>query len=161
MMPLNYVFRKCTAGYKLSKSQVKINHSMYMDDIKLFAKDKKELETLIQTVRIYGQDIKIEFGIEKCAMLIMKNGKRHMKGEVELPNEVIIRTLGEKETNRYLLDIGSWQHQTSRNERKKNFKRVSQKNQKITRDKTLLQEPCHVGCPPRKILGTIFEVDLR
>ena len=29
-------FRKCTAGYKLSKSQEKINHLMYMDEIKLF-----------------------------------------------------------------------------------------------------------------------------
>ena len=27
-----------TAGYKLSRSQEKINHLMYMDDIKLFAK---------------------------------------------------------------------------------------------------------------------------
>ena len=36
-----------------------------MDDIKLFAKNKKELETLIQTMRIYSQDIIMEFGIEK------------------------------------------------------------------------------------------------
>ena len=35
MMPLNHIPRKCTAGYKLSKSQEKINHLMYMDDIKL------------------------------------------------------------------------------------------------------------------------------
>ena len=41
MMPLNYILRKCTAGYKLSRSQEKINHLMYMDDIKLFAKMKK------------------------------------------------------------------------------------------------------------------------
>ena len=38
MMPLNHIFRNCTAGYKLSRSQEKINHLMYMDDIKLFAK---------------------------------------------------------------------------------------------------------------------------
>ena len=28
---------------------------MYMDDIKLFAKNEKELETLIHAVRIYSQ----------------------------------------------------------------------------------------------------------
>ena len=39
---------------------------MDMDDIKLFAKTEKELETLIQTVRIYSQYIGMEFGIEKC-----------------------------------------------------------------------------------------------
>ena len=54
MMPLNHILRKCTAGYKLSKSQKKINHLMYMEDIKLFAKNEKELESLIQTVRIYS-----------------------------------------------------------------------------------------------------------
>ena len=45
MMPLNHLFKKCTAGYKLSKSQENINHLMYMDDIKLFTKNEKELET--------------------------------------------------------------------------------------------------------------------
>ena len=49
MMPLNHILRKCTAGYKLTKSQEKINHLMYMDDIKPFAKNEKELEILIYT----------------------------------------------------------------------------------------------------------------
>ena len=44
MMPLNHILKKCTAGYKFTKSQEKINHLMYMDDIKLFAKNEKELE---------------------------------------------------------------------------------------------------------------------
>ena len=35
---------------------------MYIDDIKLFAKNEKELETLIHTVRIYSQEIGMEFG---------------------------------------------------------------------------------------------------
>ena len=42
MIPLNHILRKCTAGYKLSKSEEKIHHLMYKDDIKLFAKNKKE-----------------------------------------------------------------------------------------------------------------------
>ena len=102
MMPLNHVLRKCTAGYKLSRSQEKINHLMYMDDIKLFAKNEKELETLIHAVRIYSQDIGMEFGIEKCAMLVMKSGKWHMTDEMELPNHDRIRTLEENETYKYL-----------------------------------------------------------
>ena len=72
MMPLNHILRKCTAGHKLSRSQEKINHLMYMDDIKLFAKNEKELETLKHTVRIYSQDIGMKFGIEKCTLLIRK-----------------------------------------------------------------------------------------
>ena len=66
-MPFNHILRKCTAGYKLSRPQEKNHHLMYMDDIKVFAKNEKELETQIHAVRIYNQDIGIEFGIEKCA----------------------------------------------------------------------------------------------
>ena len=102
MMPLNHILRKCVAGYKLSRSQEKINHLIYMDDIKLFAKNERKLETLIHAVRIYSQDIGIEFGIEKRAMLVMKSGKRHMTDGMELPNHDRIRTLEEKETYKYL-----------------------------------------------------------
>ena len=41
MMPLNHILRKGTAGYKLSRSQEKINHLMYIENIKLFAKNEK------------------------------------------------------------------------------------------------------------------------
>ena len=75
---------------------------MYMDDIKIFAKKQKELETLIQTIRIYTQDIGMEFGIEKCAMLVMKNGKKEITEGIELPSQEKIRTLGEKENYKYL-----------------------------------------------------------
>ena len=102
MMPLNHILRKCTAGYKLNRSQEKVNHLMYMDDIKLFAKNEKELETLIHTVRIYSRDTGKEFGIEKCAMLVMKSGKRHLTDVIELPNKDKIKSHAENETYKYL-----------------------------------------------------------
>ena len=106
MKPLNHRLRKCTAGYKLTKSQEKINHLLYMDDIKLFAKNEKELETLIHALRIYSQDIGVKIGIENCAMLVMKSGKRHLMDGMELPNKDKIRTLGEKETYKYYDILG-------------------------------------------------------
>ena len=74
---------------------------MYMDDIKLFAKNEKELETLIQAVRIYSEDKGMEFAREKCAMLIMKSIKQQMMEGIELPNQEKIRMLKEKETYKY------------------------------------------------------------
>ena len=97
MMPLKHTLKKCTAGYKPNRSHENINHLMYMDDIKLFAKKEKELETLIHGVRIYNQNIGMEFGIGKYAMLAMKSGKRHLTDGIELPNHDEIKTLGEKE----------------------------------------------------------------
>ena len=69
--------------------------------IRLFAKNEKELETLIHAVRIYSQDMRMEFGIEKCAMLLMKSGKQHLTDRIELPNQDKIITYGEKETYKY------------------------------------------------------------
>ena len=66
---------------------------MYMDDIKLFAKDEKELETLIHTVRICSRDTGMEFGIEKCAMLVMKSGKRQLTDGMEVQNQDKIKML--------------------------------------------------------------------
>ena len=40
MILLNHILKKCTAGYELTELQKKLNHRMYMNDIKLF--DKKE-----------------------------------------------------------------------------------------------------------------------
>ena len=77
MKPLNPILRKCTAGYKL-RSQKKIKHLMYIDDIKIFAKNKQELETRIHTVRIYSQNIGMEFGIEKCARLVLYTHIKNM-----------------------------------------------------------------------------------
>ena len=44
----------------------------------------------------------MEFGIEKCAMLVMKSCKRHMTDGIELPNQEKIRTLGENDSYKYL-----------------------------------------------------------
>ena len=46
-------------------------------------KNEKELKTLIHAARIYSQDIRMEFAIGKCAMLVMKSGKRHLTDGME------------------------------------------------------------------------------
>ena len=58
-----------------------MNHQMNMNDIKPPAKNENELEILSQTIRIHSQDIGMEFGIEKCAMSIMRSGKNKLKEE--------------------------------------------------------------------------------
>ena len=73
-----------------------------MDDIKLFTKMKKKMETLMDEVRIYSQDIGMEFGIKKCTMLVMKSCKRHLNDRMELPNQEKIRKLGEMKTYKYM-----------------------------------------------------------
>ena len=66
---------------------------MYVDDIKIFAKNEKEL---IQTIRMYSQDVGMEFGIEKYAVLIMKKENRETMVGITLPIQERIRMLKEK-----------------------------------------------------------------
>ena len=44
----------------------------------------------------------MEFDLEKCAVPVMKSGKRHLMNGMELPNPYKIKTLKEKETYKYL-----------------------------------------------------------
>ena len=76
---------------------------MYMDDIKLFAKNEKQQETLIHKVRIYSQDIGMECGIDKYAMLVTKSCKRHRTDGIGQLNQDKIRTIAENDVNKYLL----------------------------------------------------------
>ena len=63
----------------------------------------KKLEILIQTIRIFSQDIRIELWIEKCPMFIVKKfGKGEPIEGTELSNQKIIRTLCKKENYEYL-----------------------------------------------------------
>ena len=55
-----------------SKSKEKINHLLFMDDLRLYIRSEKGLDSLVQTVRVFNEDIGMEFGIEKCAMLVMR-----------------------------------------------------------------------------------------
>ena len=103
---------------------------MYMDNIKLFARNEKESN------RIYSQDIGMEFGIEKCAMLVMKSGKQHLTDGMEQSNQNKTRTLGEKGNLQILGDTGSWHHEIRGDERK-NYEKIFLKNQKATQDKTI------------------------
>ncbi|XP_068224112.1 uncharacterized protein [Palaemon carinicauda] len=75
MIILTKVLQMMDAGYQLKKRSNRISHVMFMGDIKLYGKSIKEIDTLIQTMRIVSGDIRMEFGIEKCALVNIKNGK--------------------------------------------------------------------------------------
>ena len=130
MMSFKHILRRCSGGYKLTTLQEKINHLMYIDVIKLFVNNEKELETLIQAVRIYSQVIGMKFGFEKCAMLRMRSRKRQMTERIKLQIFFKNQITRRKRNLQILRNIGSLHHQTSGNE-SKNEKSVSQENEKI------------------------------
>jgi hypothetical protein len=62
-------------GYEEHTTKTKISHLLYMDDLKMIAKSEEELQKEIQTVKIFSDDIHMEFGLEKCAKITFKRVK--------------------------------------------------------------------------------------
>ena len=73
-----------------------------MDDLKFYSKSERVLDSLIQTVGIFSEDIGLQFGIDKCALLVMKMGKIVKSGGIKLPKEKVIKSLEEEESHIYL-----------------------------------------------------------
>jgi hypothetical protein len=66
LIPMTMVLNATRTGYQLGKNRGNINH------LKLYAKNVKELDSLVQTVRGISDDIGMEFGIQKCAMVVIR-----------------------------------------------------------------------------------------
>ena len=75
MIPLTLALRNTSLGYKMSKESEPISHLLFMDDLKLYASNKNSLDSLVNTVKIFSDDIRMEFGLSKCAVLELKRGK--------------------------------------------------------------------------------------
>ena len=73
-----------------------------MDDLKLYASNKKSLESLIQIVLVFSNDIEMEFGVEKCAVLTMKKGKLANSDRMALLNKTTMKGLKEGDSYKYL-----------------------------------------------------------
>ena len=82
-------------------SLIKINHLLFMDDLKLFGKSYEQIASLVQTVHTFSIDIGMEFGIKKCGVLGQKRGKiANMEGVV-LPDGQVVKEI-EHRGYRYL-----------------------------------------------------------
>ena len=73
-------------GYQLEKNGAKINHLFFVDDLKLYGKNDKEIDSLIKTMWQCSEDIKLEFVILKRAILSLEKGKKTSWEGIQLPN---------------------------------------------------------------------------
>ena len=102
LIPLVLVLRKVKTAYEFSESKEKINHYLFMNDLKLYSRSKKGWDLLVQTIQVFSKDIGMEFGIEKCAMLVIEKGKIVKSVGLELPYGKVIKSLQEGESYKYL-----------------------------------------------------------
>jgi hypothetical protein len=66
--PMSRMLNRCKIGYKIIVEQERrLNHMLYMDDLKLYAETRQKLKSLITTVNIFSKDINMSFGLDECA----------------------------------------------------------------------------------------------
>lgn len=102
MIPLTQILHKTGAGYQLGKEGEKINHLLYMDDLKLYGKSKAEIRQLVTAVSEFSKDICMEFGLAKCAAMVMEHGKMRDCTGLDLPDMQQIQGLSGDEQYKYL-----------------------------------------------------------
>ena len=67
-----------------------------MDDLKLYGKDKAEIESLVSTVQLISKDTGMEFGIKKCGVVVMKRGKLCKSEGIKLINGKMIKQVDDE-----------------------------------------------------------------
>ena len=102
LIPLSLILRKAKAAHEFSENKEKINHLLFLDDLKLHTRSEKGLDSLVRTVFVFSEDAEMEFGIKKCALLVMEKGKIVKSVGIELPNGKVMKSLQEGESYKYL-----------------------------------------------------------
>ena len=74
-----------------------INHLLFMDDLKLYGAIKDQLDSLIQVVRIFSEDMKMSFGLESALSWKLEKGRVDSSG-IDLSDD---QHIGEVEEGAY------------------------------------------------------------
>jgi len=81
-----------------SREKNKVSHLFYIDDLKLFTRDKTKLQQKMKNVKTFSDDIQMEFGLDKCAIAVFKHGKLTKSQNLSLHNLTAIMNTGLDET---------------------------------------------------------------
>ena len=81
--------------------EYKLNHLLFMDDLKLFSKSEEQMDTLVRTVHVFNTDIGMEFVMKKRGIITIKRGKVVKREGIKPPNCGVMKEI-EKEGYTYL-----------------------------------------------------------
>ena len=66
-----------------------------MNDLKLYLESSDQIDSLVRTVHLFSTDIRMEFGMKKCAVLILKRGKVVECDGIILPDGQVMKQMDE------------------------------------------------------------------
>lgn len=100
LFPLTDMLNTSGLGYKtLGKT---VNHLLYMDDLKLFAPSMNQMKKLLDITKVFSKDIKMEFGIDKCALVAIRGGHVIETENIEVEDLEPIKSLERGTFYKYL-----------------------------------------------------------
>lgn len=111
--PLSQLLRNQIYGYTVHKARnIKINHRLYIDDLKLYAANEEQLKKQLRIVASFSESIGMKMGVDKCAVVHVKRGRIQEGAGQRVMDDIIIPQLGTEESYKYLgvqqaLDIKS------------------------------------------------------
>jgi hypothetical protein len=71
LIALTHKLNRADCGYRVQKTEGKISHLLYMNDLILLVRDDDKLEKGIKIVKIIGTDINIKFVLKMCKHFII------------------------------------------------------------------------------------------
>ena len=96
MVPLSLILKMVNACYKWRTKKYELNHLLFVDNLKLYAKSEGQTNTLVRTVHVFSTDIGMEFGIKKCGILKVKRGKIVKIEGIKLADGEVMKQVGQE-----------------------------------------------------------------
>ena len=81
MIPLSLFSKKVKTSYRWGKKEFKLYHLNHLHD--------DQIDSLVQTMFTFSEDIGMEFGLKKCGVVTLKKGKLVKFDGIRLPNQEI------------------------------------------------------------------------
>ena len=96
LIPITIILRTLKHGYSFGKGKDRLNHLLFLDDLKLHDSNDDEIGSLVKVVKLLFRDIGMEFVFDKCAVSKMKRGKQvHFEG-IDLGYGVVMKEADEE-----------------------------------------------------------------
>jgi hypothetical protein len=102
--PLSYLLNRTNYGFGINSNNQetqRLNHLLYMDDIKLYAATNNQLQELLQLTQTFSRDIRMTFGIEKCKTLSIVKRKLEFRNFTTEEEDTMI-AMKEEDIYKYL-----------------------------------------------------------
>ena len=68
LIAVTIILERLKQEYSFGKRKERLNHLLFINNLKLYGSNDSETESLVKVVKIMSGDIGMQFGFDKCAV---------------------------------------------------------------------------------------------